>query len=75
MPVKKNTKAETENAAEETIVDNIAEEIPAKSKREISYTDRVVITNTRSWNLNFTSTETDLQIKVKPQESRFTKNS
>lgn len=64
MPVKKNTKAETENTAEETIVDNITEEIPVKPKKEIAYTDRVIITNTRSWNLNFTSTETGRDIVV-----------
>lgn len=64
MPVKKNTKAETESAAEETIVDNITEEIPVKPKKEIAYTDRVIITNTRSWNLNFTSTETGRDIVV-----------
>lgn len=60
MAVKRTSKAETENA----VVDSIDDEISVKPKKGISYTDRVVLTNTRSWNLNFKSTETDKDIVI-----------
>lgn len=60
MAVKKASNAETENV----IIDNIDVEASARPKKEISYTDRVVLTNTRSWNLNFKSTETDKDIVI-----------
>lgn len=60
MAVKKTSKAETENA----VIDNTDDEISVKPKKEISYTDRVILTNTRSWNLNFKSTETDKDIVI-----------
>lgn len=60
MAVKKTSKAEVENA----VIDNTDDEISVKPKKEISFTDRVVLTNTRSWNLNFKSTETDKDIVI-----------
>lgn len=60
MAVKKVSRAETEN----TVTYNTDDEISAKTKKEISYTDRVILTNTRSWNLNFKSTETDKDIVI-----------
>ena len=44
MAVKKTSKAETEHA----VIDNTDDEISVKPKKEISYTDRVALTNTRS---------------------------
>lgn len=69
MAVKKASNAETENV----IIDNIDVEASARPKKEISYTDRVVLTNTRSWNLNFKSTETDKDIVIPARAEHWSK--
>ncbi len=45
----------------------------ANPEKNISYTDRAVITNTRSWNLNFKSTENDRDIVIPAGAERWSK--
>lgn len=73
MAVKKTSKAETDAVTADTVIDNTVEENTIKPKRKISYTDRAVITNTRSWNLHFKSTETDKDIVIPAEAEHWSK--